>query len=773
MSINGGSASDLYPLVSHIPALGIAFRQRLRKKNMAYLRFSVLICLLAVGTVSGQLVTDGLEAYLDFTAPPAGVIVADQTGNGNNATLITGADPDGGGPVTGVPYWQGTGIRLFGGWIDVDPSGSLNTLSSGTVEVIYDDMPIIDNAISSGTPLSVANPGNASGREDDWEIWVDHRTLPARRFYLNGRNGDAGVNELDTSVTHHMTAVDTEQREQHFAQWDGVSKQARLVSRFYKDGVLTVGTSPWVSTGAMPDFLSVATNVRFGGRHYTDPTNGPIWNPMEAPYYRSVANILRVYNRVLTDAEMEKNWFAYNEPFSTGIPATTTWAYSHPQVVANYSQPFVPWPVSIHVGDIAVNQPSMVKGANDVLYTNGFSVPSWHIGQVARSDDGGQTWTRTPGLIDIRFTGPPAGFTTLGRSVNGVGVTENGTLLAYFTVQYNTTGVYVGLSDPNFHVDFYVVRSTDQGANWSLPVKLNTAPNENGGGNQTRFAQLPSGVIALVMPAWYQSDTGNALPVSEHFERTYIWTSSDDGITWQRGAEPICLYGEEPDLKVLDSGRMLVTVRYQRVKLPSDPSYLISPFTGTTDVGATVIRGTAILWSDDSGNTWIDPRLLTALDEQTGCLVELADGTVLMVFGHKNDYGQRFMVSYDEGETWSKTIYDLHTGGMYASSAVLADGTVVTTIDNRPTGGLIVTSLRWTPPTFSEVAAGGFWTPNVVEPLGLLNLSSCQEAIAGGYGLASDLDGDCYVTLADLAMQVGDWLLCVDPGKPDCERPWE
>jgi hypothetical protein len=739
------------------------FRQVRRKENMAYLRFSVAICLLGFGTASGQLVTGGLEAYLDFTAPPSDTTITDQTGNGNNAILVTGPDPDGGGPVTGVPTWNGTGVRFFGGWIDVDPTGSLNTLGSGTLEVIIDNMHIVDTLISTGASVSVANTGN-TGRDNDFELWLDHRALVDRSAHFSGRVG--GVGQFDTSYLNGMGPADGGQREQYFVQWDGGANQARMVGRHQKGGVLTVSSTPWVATSGMPDFLSAAINLRLGARNDGNAR-------MEHAHYQSVVNILRVYDRVLTDAEMAQNWDAYNEPFSTGIPTTTTWAYSHPQVVANYSQPFVPWPVSIHVGSISVNQPTMVKDANDVLYANGVSIPSWHIGQVARSDDGGQSWTRTPGLIDTRFTGPPAGFTALARSINGVGITQNGTLLAYFTVQYNKGGPYVGLSDPNFHTDFYVVRSPDEGTTWSSPIKLNTAPNENGGGNQTRFAQLPNGVTALVMPAWYQSDNGEPLPVSEQYDKTYIWTSSDDGVSWQRGAEPICLYGVEPDLKVLDSGRMLATVRYQRIKLPSDPPYLVSPYTGSTDLGDMIFRGTAILWSDDSGATWTEPRLLTALDEQTGCLVELADGTVLMVFGHKNDYGQRFMVSYDEGETWSKTIYDLHTGGMYASSAVLADGTVVTTIDNRPDGGLILTSLRWTPPSFEEVAAGGFWTPNVVEPLGLLTLSNCQEAIAAGYGIASDLDGDCYITLADLALQVGDWLLCIHPGDPDCERPWE
>jgi hypothetical protein len=257
------------------------------------------------------IVGDGLECYLDFTENPGGTSVIDQTGNGNNATLVTGPDPDGGGPATGVPHFEGTGIRFFGGWIDIDPTG-LNSLGSGTIEIIYDDMPITDNAISTGTPLSVANAGN-TGRDNDWEIWVDHRTLANRAFNFNGRV--ANVEQINGAfVTHHMTSVDTMQREQHFAQWDGATNEARLVSRFFKDGVLTVDSSPWVSTGTMPDFLTAATNIRFGGRNTVNDT-------MEGPHYRSVGNILRVYDRVLTDAEMLQNWDAYNGPVPI-VPTT-------------------------------------------------------------------------------------------------------------------------------------------------------------------------------------------------------------------------------------------------------------------------------------------------------------------------------------------------------------------------------------------------------------------------------------------------------------------
>jgi hypothetical protein len=253
----------------------------------------------------------GLHCYLDFTVDPGGTTVIDQTGNGNNGELINGPDPDGAGPVTGVPHWDGTGIRFFGGWIDVDPTGSLNTLGSGTLEVIIDNMPITDTVISTGAPLSVANTGN-TGRDNDFEIWLDHRVLANRSAHFNGRVG--GVDQIDVTYLHGMDIPDGGHREQYFVQWNGGTGQARLVGRHQAGGVLTVNSTPWEPTGSMPDFLSAAINLRLGARN-----NGN--SPMEGPHFNSQVNILRVYDRILTDAEMQQNWDVYNGPIPSG-PAT-------------------------------------------------------------------------------------------------------------------------------------------------------------------------------------------------------------------------------------------------------------------------------------------------------------------------------------------------------------------------------------------------------------------------------------------------------------------
>jgi len=46
---------------------------------------------------------------------------------------------------------------------------------------------------------------------------------------------------------------------------------------------------------------------------------------------------------------------------------------------------------------------------------------------------------------------------------------------------------------------------------------------------------------------------------------------------------------------------------------------------------------------------------------------------------------------------------------------------------------------------------------------------TCQELIANGFGIKSDLNDDCYVDLEDMAILAADWLRCNDPEDEDCE----
>ena len=189
-------------------------------------------------------------------------------------------------------------------------------------------------------------------------------------------------------------------------------------------------------------------------------------------------------------------------------------------------------------------------------------------------------------------------------------------------------------------------------------------------------------------------------------------------------------FNGESDLLALPSGRLLAATRYQRKKKPSDPPELASPYffdpahkstkpnCGECALGATasgghsVYKQTALLFSDDGGHSWSTPKLITGWLQQTGCLVGLSDGTVVMPFSHKDKgQGQRFLVSYDEGKTWSRTVYELHVGGMYASSVVLADDTIVTVYAEGGKLGV----LRWRVPPRHTVAKGGFFEPQPIE----------------------------------------------------------
>ena len=50
--------------------------------------------------------------------------------------------------------------------------------------------------------------------------------------------------------------------------------------------------------------------------------------------------------------------------------------------------------------------------------------------------------------------------------------------------------------------------------------------------------------------------------------------------------------------------------------------------------------------------------------------------------------------------------------------------------------------------------------------------ANCLDVWAGEYGIEEDLNHDCYVNLADLAMFASNWLRCNDPADTNCEENW-
>jgi hypothetical protein len=71
--------------------------------------------------------------------------------------------------------------------------------------------------------------------------------------------------------------------------------------------------------------------------------------------------------------------------------------------------------------------------------------------------------------------------------------------------------------------------------------------------------------------------------------------------------------------------------------------------------------------------------------QQSGCFVELVDGSLVLPFGHKDaGEGQKFILSYDGGRSFSNSVYDLHRGGLYASSVAVPLAAAPTTAVPAP-----------------------------------------------------------------------------------------
>jgi len=99
-----------------------------------------------------------------------------------------------------------------------------------------------------------------------------------------------------------------------------------------------------------------------------------------------------------------------------------------------------------------------------------------------------------------------------------------------------------------------------------------------------------------------------------------------------------------------------------------------------TNATSVTYKSTAVFRSTDGGKSWGPPGLVTGQGQQSGCFVELGDGSLVLPFGHKDaGEGQKFLISYDQGTSWSNSVYDLHRGGLYASSVPTRNGTEIIT----------------------------------------------------------------------------------------------
>ena len=305
---------------------------------------------------------------------------------------------------------------------------------------------------------------------------------------------------------------------------------------------------------------------------------------------------------------------------------------------------------------------------------------------MIRSRDKGKTW-EAPRVVP--------GFGWTGTEHIALCVLDNGEILATFYQREffpleeglkNQSHRYGWYHRPPYpwvvtHGGTYVHRSRDHGETWEESVKIDSSPFISA---YSRLNVIELDADPLIFTAgaadpmfspqqWdeppfqVRNGQGNRLIDGEILKepsRVFICISRDDGHTWAETREIAAhpdYYFVEPAMIKLRSGRLLCHMRN--------------------------CRQTGQLWqvfSDDGGESWSVPEL-TPMWGYPAHLIQLSDGRVLSVYGHRREpYGIRACLSHDEGRSWDyddEVIIrdDLVSGAIgYPVSMLLEDDKLVT-----------------------------------------------------------------------------------------------
>ncbi len=203
----------------------------------------------------------------------------------------------------------------------------------------------------------------------------------------------------------------------------------------------------------------------------------------------------------------------------------------------------------------------------------------------------------------------------------------------------------------------------DGGKTWTRPIRVPVSSPHG-------FIRLKNGDLGYYGKAYREDLWGPGGPLQYH-------VSSDGGFTWAFRGEVGLPEGYELDqfheahVIELKDGRLMGAIR---VHLP------VFDEEGNRKEGYDL--DTALSFSDDGGRTWTLPERMNIAGSPPH-LLRHSSGAIVLSFGYRHPgYGQRAVVSYDEGKTWSDEIIirdDGPSGDLgYPCSIELADGSVYT-----------------------------------------------------------------------------------------------
>jgi BNR repeat-like domain len=202
----------------------------------------------------------------------------------------------------------------------------------------------------------------------------------------------------------------------------------------------------------------------------------------------------------------------------------------------------------------------------------------------------------------------------------------------------------------------WVSRSADGGKSWTQRKEF-PAP-ESGWSHYIPFGDIKVGADgALHVSCYHGKFADPAQSTKTNAWRSWHFRSDDDGRTW-KPTGVIHPKGNETTILHLGGQRWMAAARFTQMD---------------------------ILFSEDDGATWGEPRSVTAKNEINGHLIRLADGRILLSYGNRvktpPQYGVLAKFTSDEGQTWSEAIRIAHTKSSdcgYPSTVQRADGRLVT-----------------------------------------------------------------------------------------------
>ena len=320
----------------------------------------------------------------------------------------------------------------------------------------------------------------------------------------------------------------------------------------------------------------------------------------------------------------------------------------------------------------------------------GYHVCPWGKTVLHFSKDNGNTWSEPVIVNDSPIDDRDAGVISLGGKK---------LLISWFTsdtrIYLNNEWVRKSMSEAmlkkfeetvaswsdemvHSHLGSWI-RISEDGSKWGNPIRVPvTAPHgpiKLSNGNLLYFGK------AAVADRNFHSELQNGMIRAS--------VSKDGGLTWEViGEVPIPEDTEaanfhEPHAVELKSGKITGMIRYQH-------SQKIKNYDRFTMFQTE---------SFDGGKTWSIARP-TGVSGSPPHLLRHSSGAIICVYGYREiPYGQRAMISYDEGQTWD-TDYILRDDGPdsdlgYPASVELDDGSIFTIYYQKYAAGE-KTSLLWT-----------------------------------------------------------------------------